>query len=117
MGSKALDVQPQGTSFDVHSAVRVITTVTLAGGPPTHTPWPSSKPNVRACRRTMTGCPSEPAKLERGFFMGKGFRGNGAARALVFMWFLQNPLLRPLHFHMQVMVTYRSAVDDCMSLA
>lgn len=49
--------------------------------------------------------------------MGKGFRGNGAARALVFMWFLQNPLLRPLHFHMQVMVTYRSAVDDCMSLA
>lgn len=36
MGSKALDVQPQGTSFDVHSAVRVITTVTLAGGPHTH---------------------------------------------------------------------------------
>lgn len=36
MGSKALDVQLQGTSFDVHSAVRVITTVTLAGGPHTH---------------------------------------------------------------------------------
>ena len=81
-----------------------------------HTPWPSSEPNVRACLRTITGCPGEPAKSERGFFMGKGFRGNGATRALAFRWFPQNPVLHPLHFHMQVIVTHRSAVDDRMSL-
>ena len=42
--------------------------------------------------------------------------GEMELRALAFRWFPQNPVLHPLHFHMQVMVTHRSAVDDRMSL-